>query len=235
MGREINGRFSVLAVDVSSKHWRYIAPMPPYQSFKPCDQEVRLQVHGYEPTSVKLAIRSSPYDKTITFHVGKDTNQQDFQIHKGLVSHHSGFFDAVLNGSFSDTNRDSYYLPNVSVRVFEAASLWLYTRRIFDVSVPLDKMSACLLVLVYAFGDEHLMPGLCNTAIDTWRDILASDSTLEAGLCSWVYEKTQEGSNLRKWFVFMFSTGMLEFDRFLAIPYDNGKICPNSAFHKDFV
>ena len=171
----------------------------------------------------------------ITFRIGEGTNQKDFQIHKGLLCHHSGFFDAALNGSFAEAGRDVYELPETGIKTFNSVVLWLYTRRLFDASVPLDKISRSLLVLVYAFRDEHLIPGLYNAVIDTWRDIFASSSCLEPNLSSSVYEKTPEGSNLRKWFVFMFSTGMTDFEEMLA-EYDNlREVRDVSTYHKEFV
>ncbi|KAF2493990.1 hypothetical protein BU16DRAFT_582997 [Lophium mytilinum] len=148
------------------------------------------------------------YDELVSVIVGQQ--KKVFRIHKGVLSYHSSYFAAALEGQFKEGNTGVVELEDDEVEVFHAFYCWIYTRRLRDpLSSPLHKdalpqnsaettLSDLLLCKIYIFGDMRGIPGLQNNALDALhKNILLSWRTLSASIVNYVYSNTVEKSQLR--------------------------------------
>ncbi|PVH93883.1 hypothetical protein DM02DRAFT_661548 [Periconia macrospinosa] len=56
--------------------------------------------------------------------------QESFLLHTGILTHHSAFFRAAFNSSFSEAQTRTLSLPTETVPVFEIFTHWLYYQRL---------------------------------------------------------------------------------------------------------
>ena len=91
----------------------------------------------------------------------------DFTVHKGIICQASKFFEAALNGPFSEAVTGTVELPEESPTNFERVYTWLYTKETKSIKGEADvNCDNSQLVDLYVFGDKFSMPTLCNGIID---------------------------------------------------------------------
>ncbi|KAL8684116.1 MAG: hypothetical protein Q9224_006601 [Gallowayella concinna] len=69
--------------------------------------------------------------KIVTVRVGGGADAQSWKIHKKLLTHHSPYFAAAFDGSFSEATTDSIDMKEDDPRAFELFVQWLYTGKLF--------------------------------------------------------------------------------------------------------
>ena len=135
---------------------------------------------------------SSLEDTTaIEITVGHKDEEVSWILPKSLLTHHSKFFDAALNGTFAESNSRTMTMPEDSSDVFRLFVQWLYVGdfKISDVEAWLE---------AWVFGDK--------TGNIAFRDCAMTKlinhhygRVLRGATVATAYRKSVAGSKLRKW------------------------------------
>jgi len=139
-----------------------------------------------------------------------------FLIHQELLSQHSLFFDAALNGAFAEGLSQAINLADERVEAFEFFVAWLYTQRIENVSMMKDnKPTYFNLLELYELADRLSVEGLRNMVVDKLAQ-LADDtnSVLTPSDTHLLYERIRDTAPIRTLvldlFVFKKTDNLLE-------------------------
>ncbi|KAN0119663.1 hypothetical protein V8E51_001871 [Hyaloscypha variabilis] len=62
--------------------------------------------------------------------VGKE--EQDFGVHKELISHYSPYFRAAFTSGFDEAKSGIMKLPETEAEIFEIFYVWLYRQKLWD-------------------------------------------------------------------------------------------------------
>lgn len=123
--------------------------------------------------------------------VGPKDEEISWTLPKSLLTHHSEFFNAALNGTFAESKSNSMTMPEDSPRAFRLFVQWLYVGDIMVNDID-DWLEAWVL------GDK-----LGNIA---FRDCAMTKlinghtySAIQPETVSTAYRKSVSGSNIRKW------------------------------------
>ncbi|KAF2813014.1 uncharacterized protein BDZ99DRAFT_568278 [Mytilinidion resinicola] len=149
-------------------------------------------------------------------HTVRTDEKKDIRIHKGLLTYHSAFFAAALNGGFKEGETGIVELPDDEVAVFQAVYCWLYTGRLHDPpSSPLAKASSApgpltpeipltgeVICKVFVFGEMRGIPALKNEAIDLLHRFTCV-MEFPTIVLHYIYENTSDESLIRKMIVEM--------------------------------
>ncbi|KAL8893561.1 MAG: hypothetical protein Q9192_005144 [Flavoplaca navasiana] len=105
----------------------------------------------------KHVLLSSLQDTVVvTVRVGSGEEVKSWAIHKGLLTHHSPFFAAALNGSFKESTSNVVELIEDSPEAFKLFVYWLYTG---DFELASDtKGLPRIACLAWALGDKLQCP-----------------------------------------------------------------------------
>lgn len=150
----------------------------------------------------KANFPSSLYDDIVSVIVG--ANAKKFGLHKGLLCHHSSFFNSALNGSFKEAAEKSVTLAEESECTFAIFVAWLYSQKLISERDGRD--SPCSieeLLTLYIFGDRLEIPELELDVMDTLIKRLQSPNPSEPALklvshIVLIYNNTPDLSPLRK-------------------------------------
>jgi len=130
----------------------------------------------------------------LTITVGEGNAKRDFQVFRGLLSHHSAFYKRLLTGTLRDIN--SHSLPYEKVGIFQIFHDWLYSGELAgEDGVDLDAKE---IVEVYVFADYYMVHELKDRALDLYLLRFIRDWTALQDFTAIIYEKTSEDSSLRK-------------------------------------
>lgn len=101
-------------------------------------------------------------------------SMREFQVHKGLICHHSAFFRAALMGNCKESE-GVVVLENEEVATVETFVLWLYTSRLFNnIDTARNRYNEIgdttriskQIIDAYMFGDYRGVPMFKNAAVD---------------------------------------------------------------------
>jgi len=128
--------------------------------------------------------------------VGQSGNNSTWSLPKKLLTHHSPFFAAALDGNFAEANSKAVSLPDEKPMVFEAFVQWLY---IGHFKVEHGKVSSEVLCAeAWILGNkiaclpfqDHAMLQLIN---------LHEKDCIDPTVLELAYTATTENSKLRSW------------------------------------
>lgn len=123
--------------------------------------------------------------------VGPKDEEVSWILPKSLLTHHSKFFDAALNGTFAESNSRSVTMPEDNPDAFRLFVQWLY---IGDIMID----DADEWLEAWVLGDKIGNIAFRNCAMSKLvndHEHYCIDSTIVAT----VYRKSALGSKLRKW------------------------------------
>ena len=91
-----------------------------------------------------------------------------FNVHRALLTHHSPFFAAALDGAFAKSRSQIVHLPDVEPKHFEHVVLWLYTGCLEDKRFFFkdNKPTFFTLLDLYALADRLDVEGMRNALCD---------------------------------------------------------------------
>ena len=102
----------------------------------------------------------------MTVYVGPE--EYPFYLHKGLLCHHSAFFERAFDGNFEESITRSMYLEENDVDEFILFEEWLYSQKLTyhkDFDDP-----SFLLVKMFCFAERVGISALQNATLDTIRE-----------------------------------------------------------------
>jgi hypothetical protein len=134
------------------------------------------------------------------------STKKSFTVHKDLLIFYSDYFRAAFNGSFIEAIDKKINLLDTDQKAFEHFYAWLYTRKLASED---DKpLSWDNLFDLWVFGDRFQVPLLQNSVIDEMFAKEKRDDTFQLHMIKPVYEKTVDGSLLRKVMIEFVAHGM---------------------------
>ena len=149
--------------------------------------------------------------------VGKDDKAKTFAVHKVLLCYYSGYFNAALNGSFEEAEKDTVSLPTEDPQIFECFMHWVYTRRFTASTNDTESLCPNTMIQLWIFGEAHAVPLCQNEAIGTIRNLIVEFWQDHTQAIADVYEHTSASAPLRRFLVdFVAHTGHAEIN--LAMP-----------------
>ncbi|OAL47209.1 hypothetical protein IQ07DRAFT_682685 [Pyrenochaeta sp. DS3sAY3a] len=162
------------------------------------DAPVEIQKCGH-PIS---ALSTDAYGSMVSIIVGNEVSKRTFQVHEGLLKHHSDYFKAALKDDWKKDPSKPIELPEDDPSVFQEVFRWLYTGKLYhelsgNGRIPLRTRTICK---IYIFGDMRGSPGLCNAAIDLLFQVFCQEWAYPLPDAQFVYKNTCKGSALRKFF-----------------------------------
>ena len=125
-----------------------------------------------------LSTFRSLYDTVVKIEVGT-TAKMAFDVHKGLLCHHSDYFLDRLNENSSQDSASQCTLEDENPTVFAHFFIWMYTNKLGDDDIECapEGMSWEVLVDIYLFANRRLARRFRNACIDAL--ILKMDNTHE--------------------------------------------------------
>lgn len=108
---------------------------------------------------------SSLYDSIISIKVGPENTT--FGIHRGLLCHHSSYFDRALNGGFKEAVEGEVILADEDPTIFTRFNEWLYTGAILLGKIETERdIPYPVLVKLYIFAEKRGVVRLQNRVTD---------------------------------------------------------------------
>ncbi|KAL8864393.1 MAG: hypothetical protein Q9198_009892 [Flavoplaca austrocitrina] len=149
-------------------------------------------------TDYKHVLLSSLQDTAIvTVRVGSGEEVKSWAVHKGLLTHHSPFFAAALNGFFKESTSNVVELIEDSPEAFNLFVYWLYTGDLTPGKLTSDvKRFARIACLAWALGDKLQCPVFQDRAM---LQLLAfhKHAWLMEDAIRLIYNVSPSGSKLR--------------------------------------
>ena len=84
--------------------------------------------------ALALTSERGSFDKLVVIRAGRGAKKQEFQVHCGLISHYSIYFQAVLR----DGSGDDIEIPSDDPKVVDTAIHWMYTTRFWSLGTSED-------------------------------------------------------------------------------------------------
>ncbi|KAF2144714.1 uncharacterized protein K452DRAFT_245796 [Aplosporella prunicola CBS 121167] len=147
------------------------------------------------PFSLRTQFRTFTTVSTIL--VGRTATP--FLVHREVLTHHSPFFAAALNGTFAEGLSQSVRLPAEDVSTFEIFLHWAYTGTLDDVFQRQGKVAFYLLLNLYGLADRLTVERLRNQTVDKVAELAEkSNSVLTPSDTFTLYEEIRDTALLRK-------------------------------------
>ncbi|THW60564.1 hypothetical protein D6D20_05711 [Aureobasidium pullulans] len=144
-----------------------------------------------------LSKKPACFGGVVTIEVGAE--KKAFVIHKDLLSYYSDYFRAVFNGSFKESVVRKLCLVHEDVDVFDIFNAFVYTNQLRDKNGVIGKdLSTFMLVRLWLFGEQHLVPALQNAAADALMERMAEYDKSPFSIMTHIYALTIDGSPLRR-------------------------------------
>lgn len=142
------------------------------------------------------------YDTMVKIVVGETPLTKSFEIHKGVLCHHSDYFRSALNGKFEEAEKAIVRLPSEDVVIFTYFRNWLYTRKL-HASTKLDckAMGNLDIVKLYVFADCRQIPSLANACINLLCEKVIETWRVPTECIAYIYARTLRGSMLRRFVI----------------------------------
>lgn len=185
----------------------------------------------------------------ITVEVGQAKKQ--FQVHEGLLRHHSAWFDNRLNGKWGDTTIVS--LPEDEPAIFKLFVEFIYQNQLLPPVLPIKTSGGnaarsvkrqkiergqhhdgLVLVQLYIFADMRQCPALACAAVDAFRyefaDMWKTPSIHEIQL---LYKNTPAGRGMRRLIIDIFTKTTTDSSNWLTDPSYEEVFCTEN--HPEFM
>lgn len=151
-------------------------------------------------------ISSGLDDDVIALAIGPGGATTNLQVYRGLLCHHSMYFDRMLNGGFSEAGEKVVRLPNVNVQAFRSFFHWINARIVDlapdDESTHEDAWSAWEQVTeAYIFADFHQANAFRNAVLDYVFLRIEKTGTFATYIPRRLYPNTHQGDRFRKFLV----------------------------------
>ena len=147
--------------------------------------------------------RRSLYDEIVIVNVGKEPNNKEFHVHKGLICHFSTYFNATFNGSFKEAVEKRVDLSEDEIKVFQAFYNLIYTNRLHDETEMLPSRQIAKLM---TFGEVRGIPLLQNAAMNELISKFESKWVVSSSFwIPWACKNTVRGSPLWRFLVHLHS------------------------------
>ena len=124
----------------------------------------------------------------------------EFGIHKGLLCEYSEYFEAALNGNFTEAETGVVELLDEEISTFEVFHTWLYSKKlVVEEDGQEQKAGVPLIVRLYIFGDRRGVRKLRNDCINALVvNMNCNILTYVVEELEHIYENTSPGSSLRR-------------------------------------
>jgi hypothetical protein len=105
----------------------------------------------------------------MTLVVGPDGAEKEFQIYRGILCHHSKYFERMLNGGVKEAGSDKLRLAVVNVDAFRCFYCWANTG-VIDCTLGVENTTITELwrtgLHAYLFSDSHRVAHFKNALLD---------------------------------------------------------------------
>ncbi|KAL8851034.1 MAG: hypothetical protein Q9221_004024 [Calogaya cf. arnoldii] len=148
-------------------------------------------------------------NESVTVRVGTGEAMQTWTIQKKLLTHHSTFFAAALNGFFTEATTNTIKLDKDNPQAFQVFVQWLYTGRFVvysyrecdqDIAFKCCGPEANFLCAVWALGDKFNCHAFQDHAMLQFL-VLHMDTYLQLDVLADAYKLSSSGSKLRQFVV----------------------------------
>lgn len=123
-----------------------------------------------------------------------------FNVHRALLTHHSPFFSAALDGGFAESHSQTVHLPDVEPKYFEHVILWLYTGCLEDKRFFFKdgKPTYFTLLDLYALADRLDVEGMRNALCDRIAALAEETNSVPTPSDTYIlYEGVRESAPVR--------------------------------------
>jgi len=146
-------------------------------------------------------MRCRPLGKVI-IHIKVGKEEQDFGIHKELISHYSPYFRAAFTSGFEEAKTGIMKLPETEAEIFEIFYAWLYRQKLWDKDAAREDWPDTEdLVKLYVFADMAWVPSLQNQALRAIHKISDINNNFPFHMMDYVWDNTTSSSPLRRYFL----------------------------------
>ncbi|CZR51124.1 uncharacterized protein PAC_00999 [Phialocephala subalpina] len=148
----------------------------------------------------------------VTLFNGDSTEK--FVVHKDFACHYSPVLRAAFNSNFLEGQTQEYQLQGTTEDAIRQVVNWFYTQKLDirqlgpegnikkgQVDTDLKRKEDATLVELWVLADKLLVPKLQNAIVEEMQRIRLQIHHLPSGCYMVAYEKTQDGSPLRKFLV----------------------------------
>ena len=138
-------------------------------------------------------------DTLIRIDVGIGDNMRTFTVLAGYLCFYSGYFNAALDGRFSEAQKNQVKLPTEDHKVFELFWNWIHTRRFYQSTLaPAQLLPFKMIAKLWIFADAHIVPLLQNVTSDLILEKIKDTRTVPSlEDLTYIYDNTVESSPLR--------------------------------------
>ncbi|KAF1845640.1 uncharacterized protein K460DRAFT_286753 [Cucurbitaria berberidis CBS 394.84] len=140
------------------------------------------------------------FDSLVIVIVGRAHNKKEFQVHRGLLSHYSIFFEHILR----DKSENEIAMPAEDPEVFDTITYWMYTSRLWgpgtikDGKIPL---TVARILQLYFFAGAKGIEALQNATMTLLYQKIVQDWETPIQFASIIYARTVPDSPLRRFLV----------------------------------
>lgn len=133
-------------------------------------------------------------------------------VHKDFACHYVESFEYAFNNmSIYEGQTQTYHLVDTTARAFELLVQWLYSQKLVLVQLEDRQMTEedeedqadedCGLVELWVLAEKLKLPKLQDLVIDSIEKIRIKVEMVPSHTVKYVYEHTEPGSKLRKFFL----------------------------------
>lgn len=107
-----------------------------------------------------LTADSEMFDEMVRIIVGEQ--QKRFEVHKGVITFYSGYFDKAFNGGFAEAAAKEVVLKAEDPKIVDFVRYWIYRQRFTPHTGELEtkKLGLTDIAKLWIFGDAHEIPML---------------------------------------------------------------------------
>ncbi|KAJ9659781.1 hypothetical protein H2201_007217 [Coniosporium apollinis] len=129
-----------------------------------------------------------------------------FLVHRELLTFHSPFFAAALNGTFAEGLSQSVTLPEERVDTFELFVFWLYTQNLDEVFIKDGKPTYFLLLDLYSTADRLSVEKLRNQVVDKVAELAEEKNSVPTPSDTYIlYESIRDNAPMRQLILDLFA------------------------------
>jgi hypothetical protein len=124
--------------------------------------------------------RSRESQSFVTIIVGKDDAQQEFRVHKNVITYYSTFFSAAFNSDFKEGLTQTMILEDIEVPIFGFFNNWLYTQK-FE-TVDGESLQTIEYAKLWTLSQRFLMHDLTTTLLKKIENSIPKTAAKSAGI-----------------------------------------------------
>ncbi|KAE8446884.1 hypothetical protein EG329_011515 [Mollisiaceae sp. DMI_Dod_QoI] len=139
---------------------------------------------------------------------------EKFVVHKDFACHYSPVFQAAFSSQFVEGQTQEYRLKDTTAEAIRLLVNWFYTQKVEvrqlgpegnfstkEVNMKFKHHEDITLVELWVLADKLLLPRLQNTIVEEMQRLREQLRLAPINCYALAYEKTQEGSPLRRFLV----------------------------------